>query len=86
MPLLCTMQVSIGSTVLDQAVVSIPSTSVYGAGGSARYYTSAAQGTTPTLGTHTITFAFQSASTSRDHDPVRSDHGTGHAPRRAGGS
>ena len=63
-PLLCTMQVKIDSTVLDQAVVSIPSTSVYGAGGSARYYTSAAQGTTPTLGTHTITFAFQSASSS----------------------
>lgn len=63
-PLLCTMQVSIGSTVLDQAVVSIPSTSVYGAGGSARYFTSTAQGTTPTAGSHTITFAFQSASTS----------------------
>ena len=58
------MQVSIGSTVLDQAVVSIPSTSVYGAGGSARFYSSSATSTTPSAGTHTVTFAFQSASTS----------------------
>jgi hypothetical protein len=63
-PLLVTMQVAIDSTVLDQAVISIPSTSVYGAGGSARYYTSAAQSTTPSAGTHTISFGFQSASTS----------------------
>ena len=63
-PLLVTMQVSIGATVLDQAVISVPSTSVYGAGGSARYYTSSGQGTTPSMGTYTITFAFQSASTS----------------------
>jgi hypothetical protein len=63
-PLLCTMQVAIDGTVLDQAVISIPSTSVYGAGGSARYYTSAGQSTTPSAGTHTISFGFQSASTS----------------------
>lgn len=63
-PLLVTMQVAIDGTVLDQAVISVPSTSVYGAGGSARYYTSAGQSTTPSAGTHTISFGFQSASTS----------------------
>ena len=63
-PLLCTMSVAIDGTVLDQAVVSIPSTSVYGAGGSARYYTSSGQSTTPSAGTHTISFGFQSASSS----------------------
>jgi hypothetical protein len=63
-PLLVTMQVSLDSTVLDQCVISVPSTSVFGAGGSARFYTSAAQSNTPGAGSHTITFAFQSASTS----------------------
>lgn len=63
-PLLVTMQVSIDGSVLDQAVISVPSTSVYGAGGSARYYTSAGQSTTPSAGTHTISFGFMSASTS----------------------
>jgi hypothetical protein len=63
-PLLCTMQVAIDGTTLDQAVVSIPSTSVYGAGGSARGYTSAGQSNTPSAGSHTIMFAFQSASSS----------------------
>jgi hypothetical protein len=63
-PLLCTLQVAIDGTVLDQCVVSIPSTSVYGAGTSARYYTSGGQSTTPSAGTHTVSFGFQSASTS----------------------
>jgi hypothetical protein len=63
-PLLCTMSVSIDGTVLDQAVISIPSTSVYGAGGSARFYSSAAQSNTPSAGTHTVSFGFQSASSS----------------------
>jgi hypothetical protein len=63
-PLLVTMQVSLDSTVLDQCVISVPSTSVFGAGTSARAYTSAGQGNTPSAGSHTVTFAFQSASTS----------------------
>lgn len=63
-PLLVTMQVAIDGTVLDQAVVSARSTTVYGDGGSARYYTSAGQSTTPSAGMHTISFGFQSASTS----------------------
>lgn len=61
-PLLVTMQVAIDGTVLDQTVISVSSTSVYGAGGSSRYYTSSGQSTTPSAGTHTISFGFQSAS------------------------
>lgn len=63
-PLLCTMQVSIDGAAVDQAVVSIPSTSVFGSGGSARFYTSAAQSNTPSAGAHTVSFGFMSASTS----------------------
>lgn len=59
---LVTVQVSIGGTVLDQTVILPQSTSVYSCGGSARAWTSAGQGNTPAAGTHTITFAFQSAS------------------------
>jgi hypothetical protein len=57
-----TLSVAIDGTVLDQTNISVPSTSVYGGGGSGRYWTSAGQGNTPSSGTHTITFAFQSAS------------------------
>jgi hypothetical protein len=63
-PVLVTMSVAIDGVTLDQTVISVPSASVYGAGGSARYWTSAAQGNTPSAGSHTVTFAFQSASTS----------------------
>jgi hypothetical protein len=63
-PLLVTMQVSIASAVADQTVIFPASTSVGSCGGSARYYTSAAASNTPAAGTHTVTFAFQSASSS----------------------
>jgi hypothetical protein len=63
-PLLVTMQVAIDGTVVDQTVIFPISTSMYGSGGCARYYTSAAQSNTPAAGSHTVTFAFQSASTS----------------------
>jgi len=58
--------VAIDGTVLDQTPVLVQSSSsgAPGNGSSARYYTSSGQGTTPTAGTHTITFRFQSASTS----------------------
>lgn len=61
-PLLVTMSVAIDAVTLDQTNISVPSASVYGAGGSARYYTDSGLGTTPGPGTHTVTFAFQSAS------------------------
>lgn len=63
-PLLVTLSVKIDGTVVDQCVVSVPSTSVFASGTSARYFTSSGQGTTPSAGSHTITFGFQSASSS----------------------
>jgi len=65
-PLMVTLSVSIDGTVLDQTPVYVQSSSSGspGNGGSARYYTSSGQGTTPTAGTHTIAFAFRSASNS----------------------
>jgi hypothetical protein len=64
-PLLVTMSVAIDGTVLDQTPVYVQSSSSSSPanGGSARYYTEAANATTPSAGTHTITFSFQSAST-----------------------
>jgi hypothetical protein len=61
-PLLVTLEVQIGSTVLDQTVIYPASSSNRGAGGSARYFTSSGQGNTPAAGTYTVTFSFQSAS------------------------
>jgi hypothetical protein len=65
-PLMVTMSVAIDGTVIDQTpiLVQSSSSSAPGNGGSARYYTSPGQGTTPTAGTHTVAFRFQSASTS----------------------
>jgi hypothetical protein len=65
-PLLVTMSVAIDGTTLDQAPVYVQSASSGSPsnGGSFRYYTSSGEDTTPTAATHTITFAFQSASTS----------------------
>ena len=63
-PLLVTVQVSVDSTVVDQTVLYPASSSVASCGGSARWYSSAGASTTPSAGAHTITFAFQSASTS----------------------
>lgn len=65
-PLLVALQVAIDGTVLDQTPIYVTSSSSSspGSGGSARYYTSSGAGTTPSAGTHTITFSFQSASTS----------------------
>ena len=66
-PLMVALSVAIDGTVLDQTPVYVQSSSSGspGNGGSARYYTSSGQGTTPTAGTHTITFRFQSASASQ---------------------
>ncbi len=65
-PLLVTMSVAIDGTVLDQTPVYVQSSSSGSPanGGSARYYTEAANSTTPDAGTHTITYRFQSASSS----------------------
>ena len=63
-PLLVTLEVQIDSTVVDQTVIYPSSSSVYSCGGSARYYTSSGQSNTPAAGSHTVTFSFQSASTS----------------------
>lgn len=63
-PLLVTLQVALDGTTLDQVVAYPSSSSVYTAGGSARYWTSSGQGNTPSAGSHTVTFAFQSASAS----------------------
>jgi hypothetical protein len=64
-PLIVTMSVSIDGVALDQAPIYVQSQtpSAPGNGGCFRAYTSASNATTPTAGTHTITFAFQSAST-----------------------
>ena len=61
-PLLVTVQVAIDSTTVDQTVLYPMSSSIFSCGGSARYFTSSGQGNTPSAGTHTVTFAFQSAS------------------------
>ena len=63
-PLLVTMQVSIDGTVLDETPIYCQSSSSGSPanGGSARYYTSSGAATTPSAGTHTIAFSFQSAS------------------------
>lgn len=65
-PLLETLSVAIDGTILDQTNVDAQSASSGSPanGSSARYYTSSSNSTTPAAGTHTITFAFQSASTS----------------------
>lgn len=65
-PLLVAMSVAIDGTTLDQTPVYVQSSSsgTPGNGGSARYWTSAGQGNTPAAGTHTVSFAFQSASSS----------------------
>jgi hypothetical protein len=65
-PLLVTMSVAIDGTVLDQTPVYVQSASSGSPanGGSARYYTEPANSTTPAAGTHTVSFAFQSASAS----------------------
>jgi len=65
-PLMVALSVAIDGTVLDQTPVYVESSSSGspGNGGSARYYTSSGQGTTPDAGTHTVTFRFQSASAS----------------------
>jgi hypothetical protein len=65
-PLIVTLSVAIDGTVLDQTPVYVQSSSSGspGNGGSARYYTEAGNSTTPSSGTHTITFSFQSASSS----------------------
>lgn len=61
-PLLVTVQVSVDGTVRDQTVLYPASSSVASCGGSARWYSSAASSTTPSAGSHTVTFSFQSAS------------------------
>lgn len=61
-PLLVTVQVSLDGTVADQTVLYPASSSLASCGGSARWYSSAGAGTTPAAGSHTATFAFQSAS------------------------
>lgn len=65
-PLLVTMSVAIDGTVLDQTPIFAQSSSSSSPanGGSARYFTSAGAGNTPSAGTHTVSFRFQSASTS----------------------
>jgi hypothetical protein len=65
-PLLVTMSVAIDGTALDQAPVYVQSASSGSPsnGGSFRYYTSSAEDTTPSAATHTVSFAFQSASSS----------------------
>lgn len=61
-PLLVTVQVALDGTVVDQTVLYPASSSLASCGGSARWYSSAAASTTPSAGSHTLTFAFQSAS------------------------
>lgn len=65
-PLLVTMSVAIDGTTLDQSPLYAQSASSGSPanGGSFRAYTSSGESTTPSAGTHTITFSFQSASTS----------------------
>ena len=65
-PLVVALSVAIDGTILDQTPVYAESSSSSSPanGGSARYYTSGGQATTPSAGTHTISFAFQSASES----------------------
>ncbi|MGH3203512.1 MAG: hypothetical protein ACRDP5_15875 [Streptosporangiaceae bacterium] len=63
-PLLVTPQVLIDGAALDQTDCYPVSTSVPTGGSSVRAFTSAGQANTPAAGTHTVTFAFQSASTS----------------------
>lgn len=61
-PLLVTVQVALDGTVVDQTVLYPASSSLASCGGSARWYSSAAAGTTPSASSHTVTFEFQSAS------------------------
>ena len=65
-PLIVTMSVLVDGVVLDQAPIYVQSQtpSAPGNGGCFRAYTSPSNATTPKAGTHTVTFAFQSASTS----------------------
>jgi hypothetical protein len=65
-PLLVTMSVAIDGTTLDQTPIYVESSSSGSPanGGSARYYTSSSNDTTPSAATHTVSFAFQSASES----------------------
>lgn len=61
-PLLVTVQVSLDGTVMDQTVLFPASSTLASCGGSARWFSSAAASTTPSAGSHTVTFAFRSAS------------------------
>jgi hypothetical protein len=63
-PLLVTVQVSVDGTVTDQTVLYPASSSAASCGGSARWYSSSGASTTPSAGSHTVAFAFQSASSS----------------------
>ena len=65
-PLIVTMSVAIDGVVLDQCPVYAQSVTptAPGNGGSFRAYTSLGNATTPTAATHTVSFSFQSASTS----------------------
>lgn|GEM_PF-3202799 len=63
-PLAVTVFLQIDGTTADQTDLYILNTANPMSGGSVRYYTSSAQGNTPSAATHTITWAFQSASSS----------------------
>jgi hypothetical protein len=63
-PLLVTPQVLIDGVALDQTDAYPVSPTVPTGGGSVKAFTSSAQGNTPSAGTHTVTFAFQSANSS----------------------
>lgn len=52
-----TLQVQIDGTQVDEVTTATGGTG----GGSSRYFTSAAQGTTPSAATHTVTWLFQAA-------------------------
>lgn len=65
-PLIVAMTISIDGTIVDQTPLYVQSSSsgAPGNGSSTRYYTSSVLGTTPSAATHTISFGFQSASSS----------------------
>jgi hypothetical protein len=67
-----TMNIAIdGALAGSLDVVSLGGTSYPTAGGSAHFYTSAAQGNTPTAGTHTIAWSFQAGGTGTTiHDGI----------------
>jgi hypothetical protein len=63
-PLIVAMTISVDGTVVDQTPIyaQSSSSSAPGNGGSTRWYSSSALGTTPSAATHTISFGFRSAS------------------------